>query len=82
MTIKSIGIKEFRKDITSIWKKSRDENIQYIVMHHSKPIFKVTPIQENEEIINNHIHEVEIARKEITTGDVYTEKEVYEILGL
>ena len=44
MTTKLISLNEYRKNISTLWKKWREENIKYIVMVHSKPMFEVKPI--------------------------------------
>lgn len=80
MTTKVIGIKEFRKNITNIWKNSRKENIRYIVTHHSTPILEVNPINEEELILEQHIKDIEEGRRDVANGDVYTLEEVRKIL--
>jgi hypothetical protein len=82
MTTKIIGIKDFRKNITSIWKEAREKNISYIVMHHTVPIFKVDPIDEEEMILENLVKDVEEAREQVKKGQTYGESEVYKKLGI
>lgn len=82
MTTKIIGIKEFRQGITSLWKKSKKDNIRYIVMYHSKPIFEVNPIQDDEFILENFASDIAEAREEIKKGKVYSQEEVYKELVL
>jgi hypothetical protein len=82
MTTKIIGIKDFRNNITHIWKDSQKKQIRYIVMHHSKPILEVTPIDEEEMILENLIEEIEKARKQVKKGELYSETEVYKKLGI
>ena len=49
MTTKLISFKEYRANLSKIWKKSQEENVKYIVLVHSKPAFEVTPIQPEED---------------------------------
>lgn len=48
---KRIGIKEFRANITSLSREAQQKNISYIVFNHSKPILRVEPFVENDEIL-------------------------------
>lgn len=82
MTTKIIGIKDFRQNITSIWKEAREKNISYIVMHHTVPIFKVDPIDEEEMILESLVKDVGEAREQVKKGKVYSEAEVYKKLGI
>lgn len=43
MLTKVISLKDYRQNITKLWKEAEKENIRYIVLHHSKPIFEVKP---------------------------------------
>ncbi|PCI25119.1 hypothetical protein COB57_02795 [Candidatus Peregrinibacteria bacterium] len=82
MTTQILGIKEFRQNITSLWKKSRAENIRYIVMYHSQPIFEVNPLMDEDFILENYIQDIAEARNDIKCGNVYTQEEVFKELGL
>jgi len=46
MMAKVIGIKNFRDNITKLWKTARDKKITYIVMYHSSPVWEVKPVSE------------------------------------
>jgi len=48
MTTQLISLNEYRKNISTLWKKAQKENIKYVVLAHSKPIFEVNPITSNE----------------------------------
>lgn len=82
MTTKAIGIKKFRENITSLWKEARKKKIKYIVMYHSEPIFEVTPIDEEELILEKHVAEIAEAREQIKRGEVYTQEEVLKKYGV
>ncbi len=82
MTTKIIGIKQFRQNITTLWKDARKNNIRYIVLHHSKPIFEVTPIDEDELILEKFADDIAEARAQARRGEVYTEEEIRKELGI
>lgn len=48
MTTKVISLKDYRSQITKLWKEANEKNIKYIVLYHSKPILEVRPYHENE----------------------------------
>jgi prevent-host-death family protein len=48
MTTKTIGIKEFRADISNYAKKARKGDVRYIVMNRNKPLFELKPFAEND----------------------------------
>ena len=47
MTTQLISLNNYRKNISTLWKKWKEENIKYIVMVHSQPVFEVIPIMDN-----------------------------------
>lgn len=48
MTTELINLNDYRKNISTLWKKAREQNIKYVVLSHSKAIFEVNPIFSNE----------------------------------
>ena len=48
MTTKLISLNEYRKNLSKLWKKAQKENIKYIVLVHSKPVFEVNPVSDYE----------------------------------
>jgi len=82
MTTKIIGIKEFRKNITNIWKDIKRKNVRFIVMHHSTPVLEVNPIHEDRLVLEKLANEIQEAREQMKKGEVYSEAEVYKELGL
>lgn len=82
MTTKIIGIKEFRNNITSIWKDMKKGGVRFIVMHHSTPILEVNPIKEDRLVLKKLASEIQEARQQVKKGEVYSEAEVYKELGL
>jgi len=47
MTTELISLNEYRKNLSTIWKKSQEQNIKYVVLVHSKPVMEVKPIYDN-----------------------------------
>lgn len=82
MTVKTIGIKEFRKNITSIWKEARKKKIKYIVLYHAEPVMEVSPINKKEMMLEKLAAEIAEAREQVKRGEVYTEEEVMKKFGL
>lgn len=46
MLTKIISLKEYRQKLSTLWKEAQENNIRYIVLHHSKPILEVKPYTE------------------------------------
>ncbi|MFA5793251.1 MAG: hypothetical protein WC897_05300 [Candidatus Gracilibacteria bacterium] len=82
MTTKIIGIKEYRQNITSLWKEARKENIRYIVMYHSKPVFEVSPLQEEDELIEILRKDIEEARGQAKNGETTSHEALMAEFGL
>lgn len=82
MTTKIIGIKEFRQNITSIWKEAKKSNIRYIVMYHSEPVFEVNPIQGKELVLEGLAKDIAEAREQVEKGEVYSQEEIMKEFGL
>jgi hypothetical protein len=82
MTTKIIGIKEYRQNITSLWKEAREKNIRYIVMYHTKPIFEVNPLQDEEFIMESLQKDVKKARKQVKNGEVISHEALMEEFGI
>ena len=81
-TTKLIGLKEFRANITSIWKKARKYNIRFIVMNHSTPIMEVSPIMDADVALEKLAADVKEAREQFKRGEFYTQEEVFKHLGI
>ena len=44
MLTKAINIKDYRRNLTQIWKEARKKKQKIIVLNHSKPVFEVWPV--------------------------------------
>ncbi len=82
MTIKTIGIKEFRQNITTIWKNAQKKKIKYIVMYHSQPILEVTPIDKKTNALEKLAADIAEAREQVKRGEVYTQEEIMKEFGV
>jgi PHD/YefM family antitoxin component YafN of YafNO toxin-antitoxin module len=82
MTTKLIGIKEFRQNVTKLYKQDQTKNIQYVVLNRNQPIFKVSPLSEKDTIIEKLAIDVEEARNDIKNGRVFDFEDVCNELGL
>jgi len=82
MTTKIIGIKEYRQNITTLWKEAREKNIRYIVMYHSKPVFEVNPLQDEDELVDLLRKEIEEAREQAKKGETVFHEALMEEFGI
>ncbi len=64
MTTQLISLNNYRKNISTLWKKWKEENIKYIVMVHSEPVFEVIPIMNNS-FDENMLELVQVSEKNI-----------------
>lgn len=82
MTTKVIGIKEFRNNITSVCKDISKGEVRFIIMRHSTPILEVNAIKDDRLVLEKFTKEISKARQQVKRGEVYSETEVYQELGL
>ncbi len=47
MTTKLISLAEYRSNLSTLWKEAKTNNIRYVVMVRSEPVFEVNPIHGN-----------------------------------
>lgn len=79
---KLIGLKEFRQDITSLWKKAQSTNTKYIVMFHAQPVLEVNPISPKEELMKKLQKDIAQARQDVVNGRLFTPEQVLKELGI
>ena len=82
MTTKFIGIKEFRQNMTKLYKSGKKKNVRFIVMNHSEPFLKVELIDEDELIMKVFAKDIEEALAQVKRGEVHTPEEVRRHLKL
>ncbi|HKK54281.1 MAG TPA: hypothetical protein VJ926_02055 [Patescibacteria group bacterium] len=82
MITKLIGVKEFRQNVTSLYKKAQENNIQYVVLNRNQPIFKVSPLSKKDTVIEKLALDVEEARNDVKNDRVYDFEDFCNELGL
>ncbi len=82
MTTKFIGVREFRQNISGLYKKAKDKNIRYVVLNKNKPVFEVKPLSEKEIYTASFIKSVAEGEADARAGRVHTLKEVMKSLGM
>lgn len=82
MTTKIIGIKEYRQNITTLWKEAREKNIRYIVMYHAQPVFEVMPLQDKDQLVDLLREEVKTAREQAKKGEIISHEALMEEFGI
>lgn len=80
MTTRTIGIKEFRKNMTKLYRKAQKENICFIVMNHQEPVMRVEPIDEDELILEKYAEEIQKSLEHVKQGETYSLEEVMKII--
>ena len=82
MTTKFIGVREFRQNISSLYKNAAKKNIRYIVLNKNRPVFEVKPIGKKEAVLESLMASVAAAEADIKAGRVYSWEQVKKELGL
>lgn len=82
MKTKLIGIKKFRQNLTKISREAQTKNVHFIVMRHSVPQFRVTPMTRKELEYEQLKADIAEARAQARSGDGYTSDEVRAMLGI
>lgn len=80
MTTRTIGIKEFRKNMTKLYRKAQKENICFIVMNHQEPVMRVEPIDEDELILEKYAEEIQESLEHVKRGETYSLEEVMKVI--
>ena len=82
MVTKLIGIKEFRQNISTLYKKAQKNNWCFIVLNRNKPIFRVEPLSEKDVVLEELARDIAEARDDVKKGRVYDFEEVAKEVGL
>lgn len=48
MVTRIIGLKEYRANLTKLWKDAQERDVRYVVMVRSRPVFEVRPVRSDE----------------------------------
>ncbi len=82
MTTKFIGVREFRQNISEIYKTAQKKNIKYIVLNKNKPVFEVRSISEKESSLEQLLAITREARQDKKSGRVYSLESLEKDLGI
>ena len=82
MTTKFIGLKDFRQNLAGYTKEAKVKNIRFIILKKNVPVLEVKALDEKNFSLEKLAAEVAVARQQVKDGKVYTEKQVYKMLGL
>ena len=80
MNTKFIGIKEFRKNVSSYAQKAQTKDARYIVMNRNRPLFEIKPFA-SETNLDSLFQSIASAQKDIRRGDLYSHDEILELLS-
>lgn len=80
MNTKFIGIKEFRKNISSYAQKAKSQKERYIVMNRNTPLFEITSFPDGTDL-TALFGDIKKAENDIKKGDVYSHAEVLAMLS-
>ncbi len=82
MTTKFVGIREFRQNITGLYKKAQKEGIRYIVLNKNKPFFEVRPLSEKDSSLERLLAITTEAHGDVRAGRVYSLENLEKELGI
>ncbi|MEY3783887.1 MAG: hypothetical protein RLZZ230_209 [Candidatus Parcubacteria bacterium] len=81
MNTKFIGIKDFRQNIAEYAKKAQTQKARYVVMNRNKPLFEITPFEEDENY-DSLYNAVMKAKADVAEGNYSTQEEVMKKFGV
>ncbi len=82
MTTKIIGVKEFRQNITALYKQATKNNWRFIVLNRNQPIFKIEPLSKKDAILEQLTVDIAEAREDVKKGRLFTADQIRRDLGL
>ena len=83
MTTRTVGIKEFRDNMTKFLREGQKKNIHFVVMRHGEPVANVMPLKKaKRQTLEGLEQELAEARAQADRGELYTSTEVRKMLGL
>jgi PHD/YefM family antitoxin component YafN of YafNO toxin-antitoxin module len=75
MNTKFVGVKEFRQNIAGYAKKARTNKTQYVIMSHKKPLFSITPFDEDADL-DSFFDEIQEGRNDVVAGRIHSQAEI------
>ncbi len=82
MTTKFIGVREFRQNISGLYKLAQKNNIRYVVLNKNQPIFEMRPLSKKEAAIERLRAIVAEARADVKAGRVHSWESIKKELGI
>lgn len=82
MTIKFIGIKELRQNMSAITKQARAKKQRLIVLRKNEPIFELRPLSNDDAMLGKLVLDVQGALSEMKHGQVYSNQDIKTAFGL
>jgi hypothetical protein len=82
MVTKLIGVREFRQNIASYYRKSIKNDWRFLIMNRNQPIFEVRPISRKNATLEKLYADIAKAREDYKQGRVYSLDEVCRRLGI
>lgn len=81
MTTKFIGIKDFRRNLSSYAKTAKIKNIRIIILKKNIPILEIKAIDEKDFVLEKLTKEIKEARKQVKKGLTHTQEELMKEFG-
>jgi len=75
MSIKLIGIKEFRANISDYAKKARKEGVRFVIMNRNTPLFELKPFEKGVEL-ENIFADIAEGLEAAERGRVYSQEDI------
>ena len=82
MKTRFIRTKELRQNMAEITKYAEEKRERLIAMRKNKPIFELRPLSTSDALVESFRRDIEEAKDNIKSKDIYTQTEVEKILGL
>ncbi len=82
MTIKFVGMKDFRQNMSQYTAQANSKKIKFIVLKKNVPVLEINPIDEKDYAYSKLSKELEESEKQIKEGKNYTQEEVMMEFGL
>jgi len=80
MNTKFIGVRDFRQKMNEYATKARTQKTRYIVVSHKKPLFEITPFND-EETLDSFYASIIQAKEDVADGKVHTHDEIMKMLS-
>jgi hypothetical protein len=77
MTTKFIGIKDFRQNIAKYAKAAQSKKVRYVVMNRTKPLFEISPFDEDV-YLESFYEQIVAAERDVAAGNFITHEQILE----